>query len=327
MKTLGEYILEHPKIEKQVLMKWLRQILVQLQMLEQIRELPDTITPFYITLREDMSVLLKKSESEKMPTYSVLGKFLPDDEQDSRIYSFGKTMQFLLAKTSLVPKMTKREERHFQKIISKCLTNKSKKQYQNFSEIKLSFPKKKKFIIAIMLGAISMYQMKQEQAVSATEQEYFEQGVSCFLLRKDYVKSQELFKKVKSRSIGLYFEEMSSYMEGGSKYTDFEMEIILNEAVKLIEVQEGAEEKACLIRVYEKVDTPNARKKIEELAAEVLKDIPWDDNRREIQKILANVYLREGEYEKALREYQRFLAESEYDEVRKTIEILEKKTQ
>lgn len=333
LKTLGEYVLEHPEVEKQVLMKWMQQILVQLQAMEQIRELPDTITPFHIMIRENTAVVQVDLEEEKIPSYSVLGKFVPSEGQNSSVYSFGKTMQFLLAKTKLVPRLTRRQEFHFQKIISKCLTNKSKKQYRKFSEIELNFPKRKKCIIAIVLGVIlvfgktGMYYMKQEQITADKEQEYFEQGVSCFLFNEDYEKSKELFEKVQSKSIGLYFAEMSSYMAETSECTDLEMEIILNEAAKLLEVQEGVEEKACLVRTYEKVDTPNARRKIETLVTEAFEDIPWNETRREMREILANVYLREGEYEKALREYQTLLTESEYEEICKIIKNLKKKTQ
>lgn len=333
LKTLGEYVLQHPNIEKQMLLKWMQQILVQLQAMEQIRKLPDTITPFHIMIRENMTVVLADLEEDKIPSYSVLERFVPGDGQKSSVYSFGKTIQFLLAKTSLTPRLTRREEFHFQKIISKCLTNKSKNQYQKFSEIELNIPRRKKYIIGVMLVLVLIlaqtgkYYVKQDKVTTEKEQEYFELGVSYFLLLADYEKSEELFEKVKSKSVGLYFGEMSSYMAGTSEHTDLEMELMLNEAAKLLEVQEGVKEKACLVRVYEKVDTPNARRTIEKLVTEALEDVPWNETRKEMRKILANVYLREGEYEKALREYQTLLTESEYEEMCKIIKNIKKKTQ
>lgn len=333
LKTLGEYVLQHPNVEKQMLLKWMQQILVQLQAMEQIRELPDTITPFHIMIRENMTAVLADLEENEIPSYSILEKFLPGNGQNSSIYSFGKTIQFLLAKTNLTPRLTRREEFQFQKIISKCLTNKSKSQYQKFSEIKLNFPKRKRHIVgvALVLGLLLVqtgtYFMKQDEIMTENEQEYFELGVSYFLLLEDYKKSEELFEQVKSKIIGSYFAEMSSYMAGASEYTDLEMELILNEVAQLSGVQEEWERKACLVRVYEKVDTPNARKQIKGLANEVLKEAPWNEIRKEVREVLANVYLREGEYEEALREYQTLLTESEYEEVCKIVKDIKRKTQ
>ena len=117
LKTLGEYVLQHPNVEKQMLLKWMQQILVQLQAMEQIRELPDTITPFHIMIRENMTAVLADLEENEIPSYSILEKFLPGNGQNSSVYSFGKTIQFLLAKTNLAPRLTRREEFQFQKII------------------------------------------------------------------------------------------------------------------------------------------------------------------------------------------------------------------
>ena len=113
---------------------------------------------------------------------------------------------------------------------------------------------------------------------------------------------------------------------GESGYSDFEMELVLNEAGKLLEVQQGWKEQACLVRVYEKVDTPNSRKQIEEIVNEMIKEIPYTEIREEMRGILANVYLREGEYENALREYRALYVESRCEEIQKTLREIEKKT-
>lgn len=333
LKTLGKYVLQHPRVEKKVLFSWMQQILAQLQAMEQIKIIPDTITPFQVVIQENRTVILADLEKVENTSYSVLEKFFPDQGQNSSIYSFGKTLQFLLAKAELTPKMTWREELHFRSIISKCLTNKSKKQYRKFSEIKLSFSRRKKYIIGIalilslVLVHIGTYDVEQETIIKEKEQEYFELGVSYFLLHKNYEKSEELFEKVESKRIGEYFREISSYMAGTSQYTDLEMEIILNEAIKLSDVQEGVEERVCLLWAYEKVDTPNARKQVKNLAEDVLDELLWNEVKKEVRGILANIYLREGEYANALREYRVLLTESEYEEISKTIENIKKKTQ
>lgn len=332
MKTLGDYLLEQPHVEKQLLFSWIKQILVQLQAKEQIGELPDNITPFHIKLRESKAVIVDELETMDVSSYSLMDRFVSKQGQDNRIYSFGKTIQFLFAKTHLTPKLTWREGLHFRKIISKCLTNNSKKQYRRFSEINLDFPHRKKYIIGTLLalgltfGIIGASYTWQNVKAEKMETEYLELGVSYFLLQKDYKKSKELFELVERKGIGAYFVEVSSYMAGESSYTDFEMEIILNEMIRMLEVQEGVKEKACIVRAYEKVDTPNARRQIKVMTKDVLEEIPWGETRKEMREILANVYFREGEYEKALREYQALLVESEYEEMEKTIKNIKKKT-
>lgn len=330
-KTLGEYVLQNPCIEKRQLFSWITQILVQLQAIELLEGVPNSVTPFHMTVRGNQTVVIGEKNSTDYS--SVLKKFLPDEGQNSSIYSFGKTIQFLLAKSDLTPKLTRREETRFKKIISKCLTNNSKKQYQRFSDISIHFPKRKIFLsgiaIAFVLGVIQMniYYVGQNAEKMEEEQLYFDMGVSSFLILQDYKASKELFDKIENQELAFYFREMASYMEGTSEYTDFEMELVLNEVVKLAEEQMKVSEKACLVRVYEKVNTPNARKQIAILGEKVLEEVSWNETRREVREILANVYLREGEYEKALREYEILLKESDYEEVCKIIKDLKKKTQ
>ena len=86
------------------------------------------------------------------------------------------------------------------------------------------------------------------------------------------------------------------------------------------------QKKASVVIAYEKVDTPNARKQIRQLAKEVVNESTNGQVKKRMREILANVYLREGEYENAMREYRTLLAETDYQEICKTIDEIEKKT-
>ena len=81
-----------------------------------------------------------------------------------------------------------------------------------------------------------------------------------------------------------------------------------------------------MVRVYEKVDTPNARKQIQKLVKEILNDNTYHIIQEEMRQILARTYMREGEYENALREYKVILEESGYEKVYVTIEEIKKRT-
>lgn len=331
MKTLGEYILEHPLIEKEQLFLWIKQILSQLQAREQIGKIPDIITPFDILLRKNKTVLLtNQRESGRRKCFGI-DKFIPRKEQNGSIYSFGKTLQFLFAKTELSPQMTKQEEAQFQKIISKCLTSKSKKKYQNFSEITVNFPPKKKkvyirIILYLLAICVGVFLSPDRKLSRAEEQKSLELGISYFLLEEDYAKSETIFEQVESKQIAVVLKEMASYMAGNSSCTDLEMEITLNEAVKMLEVQQNWKYKASIIMTYEKVDTPNARKQIRQYVKDVVEESDCGLIKKKMREILANVYLREGEYKNAMREYRTLLVESDYQEICKTLEEIQKKT-
>ena len=114
-------------------------------------------------------------------------------------------------------------------------------------------------------------------------------------------------------------------MAGENSCTDLETEIILNEMTKMSDVQGNVDAKACIIRAYEKVDTPNARRQIKGIVKEVLIEISWKETRKEMREILANVHMREGEYEHALQEYRALLIESEYEKIDKKILDIKKR--
>ena len=335
-EILGEYILRYPYIEKKQLFAWFFQLLKQLEQLEKVNGISDYrfLTPFYIVLKADQTIALLNLKAganqkciEGMTTYTFMNRFYPPNGTYNDIYSFGKTMQFLLAKTNLTPKLTWREELGLQSIISKCLTDKSKKQYQSFRDIAKEFPihKKKQGKKLMRAGLIAVFifvilwkcyhNIEGAPITKEEEKNYLELGIAYFLILEDYEKSRELFEDVKYSKEASYYEKMCSYMLGDDNCTVEEMENILEEFVKLCSENLGIEEKCCLVRVYSKMDSAYARKQLLELGTDIIEEIEWDEMEEEAREIVAGVYSREGDHEKALEHYEILLSQRHGEEL------------
>lgn len=138
-ETLGGYLLRHPRVEKEQLFSWISQIIKQLADMEDIEAIDQDkhITPFHIMIQTDKTVGLLKSKV-KIPQ-EFQKKFDSKEAVRKDIYSFGKTLQFLFAKSSLPKGLTRGEESRLQKIIVKCLTDNSRKQYHHFGQVVSDF--------------------------------------------------------------------------------------------------------------------------------------------------------------------------------------------
>ena len=324
-EILGEYILRYPYIEKKQLFAWFFQLLKQLQELEKVNGISDYrfLTPFYIVLKADQTIALLNLKAganqkcvERMTTYSFINRFYPPSGGYNDIYSFGKTMQFLLAKTNLTPKLTWKEELGLQNIISKCLTEKSKKQYQSFYDIAMDFPihKKKQRIKVMKFGMTAVFlfvviwkcfhNIESTPITKEEEKNYLELGIAYFLILEDYEKGRELFEDAKHLQVAPYYEKMCSYMLGDTKDTVEELEQILEEFSELWNGNLGVEEKCCLVRVYSKMDSEYARKQLLELGGDIIEEVEWDEMEEEAREIVAGVYSKEGNHKKALEHYE-----------------------
>ena len=51
------------------------------------------------------------------------------------IYGLGKTIQYLLAFVGIVPEFTKREEKRLQKMITKCISLKERKGFEELKDV------------------------------------------------------------------------------------------------------------------------------------------------------------------------------------------------
>ncbi|MBQ8298276.1 MAG: tetratricopeptide repeat protein [Clostridia bacterium] len=363
-KALGIHIIQQPNMEKEQFFVWIMQILTQLDyitsssgVLQDGNELQDTndneatdvkkthcwkcITPFHVILKSDNTVALLNMEAKvnrkflnQIAEHSIIKKFQLGEESGNLFYSFGKTLQFLLAKSNLSPNLTYGEERKLQKIISKCLTENHKKQYRSFANILLDFPtnyrkqnqsnpqrrNSKRFIRLIGILALvfscglSLYFWSMG---NINNEAYFELGLSYFVM-EDYEKSFEMFGKARYSGTFEDYREMASYMYGASEYTEMEMETMLRKLMKNKE-KLSQEEKSCLIRVCNKLDTSYARSQVIKMGNVIVKNSSWNENINEIREILASVYQREGQYEEALEQYEELLKNQYGEELYKTV--------
>lgn len=157
-KTIVKWLKYHPDIPKEQLYIWIREIIRQLEAFHKCRGNPiyQYLNPYSIIVTKDNHLYLLDLGSgnqekilRQMQRKGIRESFLaPDNLYYQRasmaddIYGFGKTLQYILASSVIEPRLTRREEAKFQKIISKCLNQNSNKNYQNVSELSEYFPKR-----------------------------------------------------------------------------------------------------------------------------------------------------------------------------------------
>lgn len=152
-EILGEYLLRCPCVEKKVLFQWISQLLEQLKCIEKIQGSIDYryLTPFYIVLKADQTISLLNFKAKlnqrcvhRISMYPILRQFYPQNGNYSDTYAFGKTLQFLLAKTEVNPCLTRKEIHRLQAIISKCLSVTSVNRRIQFADLFFSVSQNKK---------------------------------------------------------------------------------------------------------------------------------------------------------------------------------------
>lgn len=149
---LPEYLEEHGMIAKEQLFSYLCQMIKQLGYLQDVRDAKPYryITPFCMIIKKNGELMLLDLNAKgnqhivnQMGRGEIRDGFLKKGNSYEAMYSIGKTMQFILAKAIIEPKLTKYEESKLKKIISKCLSDNVKQQYQKISEILFDFPQLK----------------------------------------------------------------------------------------------------------------------------------------------------------------------------------------
>lgn len=158
-KPLIYWLKYHPDIPKELLYNWIREIIQSLDNFHQSQGNPSYqyVNPYSVIVSEEQKLFLLDVGSRKhddmlhlMRRRYVREHFLSPDNQYYQkvsmredIYGLGKTLQYIMASVEVVPPLSRWEERRFQKIISKCLSQTSKKSYQSIREISEHFPKRK----------------------------------------------------------------------------------------------------------------------------------------------------------------------------------------
>lgn len=326
-ELLADYILKKKRIEKEEFFSWMLQLIKEMEKLERTKgaKIGYQLSPFYIVLKKNATIALlnvsakvNQKTLEALAQKKIISKFFLEDGTCDHIYSFAKTMQYILANVQLVPKLKKTEEHCLQKIISKCLKLKSKKRYQSFYEIEYKIPKietqsKKKRILPIIiislvvLGGAGICWKSIAIGAGEMQQCYLEMGITYLGVLEKYEKSIELFKKVEKSGVGQCYLQIAQYMNGTSSLSVSRVEEILEELQEQKGEEISLEEKYCLLKVYDSVNTKTARKRAIVLAKDLLEKAPvWLDE-AQVKELLANLYQKEGRDEDAIYMYEELI--------------------
>ena len=147
---LIEYLRERPEIEKQVLFEWFRKIGVCMEQYHRCRKQQNykCLNPYSIVVTEEREIrlldmeapengfVMKQMQKRAMRDHFVRPMFDRDDgrRNGTDLFAYGKTVRFMLACSSPVPALTKREARTFMRVTEKCM-GESRKNYEEFQEV------------------------------------------------------------------------------------------------------------------------------------------------------------------------------------------------
>lgn len=147
---------QYPDMEKDKVLGWIRQLAEQLELYHRCKNNHPYryLNPYSVLVTKDEEIVLLDMEAksnefvlrnmQKQAMRSHFVKPIVHMKENTRqtldLYSFGKTVQFLLASINIRPALTKREEYRLVKIIEKCLGEHPKKQFHEVSQMKKELP-------------------------------------------------------------------------------------------------------------------------------------------------------------------------------------------
>lgn len=247
-KILAGWLKSQPGIAKSRLFSLLRDIAGQLGMIHKCRKKAyyQYVNPYSIVITEegklyflDMEAGSNEKHLKFMQKRVVRECFLPAEEAyyqkgstNLDIYGAGKTIQYILSVASPSPPLNRREERRFQRIISKCLKYQSKSAYQSAAEIRRNIPqyrKKSRHIHtgrkrALMIGGVmlSLAAAWKMHDLADPGKEKME-AADHILSSPDAKKHEKTRKEEEAQSDSLETEELlsedcNSYMEMAMAY-------------------------------------------------------------------------------------------------------------
>lgn len=151
------WLREHPNVTREEFYGWIQSLIKQLILIHRCRGNPGYryVNPYCILVAEnrtlhylDMEVKSNANLAKQMQGRNIRKYFLPADYQNYRItkektdiYGLGRTIQYILSAVSIEPGLSGKEESKFQKIISKCLKQDTKRSFQRISDIPKYIPK------------------------------------------------------------------------------------------------------------------------------------------------------------------------------------------
>ncbi|MFI3208290.1 MAG: hypothetical protein R3Y40_04075 [Eubacteriales bacterium] len=143
-------------ISKEQLFTWLNELCTQLDAYHRCRHRAyQYVNPYAILISDDDKVKLLDLESQDNESILIYMQKNIIRESFGRqngikrakiytdYYSFGKTLQFIMAHGNIYPEINIIETHIISKIIRKCLKEVSENQYQNIKEIQNQIPKTK----------------------------------------------------------------------------------------------------------------------------------------------------------------------------------------
>lgn len=282
-ELLCNYLRNDHLIEKKMLIQIIISIAKELECLEKSNgsHLYPCLTPLHIVLKKDRSIVfLKFSERYEKQIEGKTEPFLAKDGTNNYVFSYGRTIQYILNQAECVPRLSWKEERKFKKIISKCLTYNSKKQYQNAKDIVNQLnPIKKKHIIYIIPFLLLGF------------------GVLAVFRQKSL--TPEIVEPVLTAQ-----EILQEYLLGENNYTKEEVESFAKEYEQQIAEDYKMADGEFLFRIYYKLRTDYAMKQAIKVGERLLEHVV------ENREILANIYIEQNEIEKAIDEYEILLKEN-----------------
>lgn len=153
---LIRWLKHHPDLSKEQLFLWIHEMAKQLECIHKCRGKPcyRYVNPYSMIITKDNRLyFLDVSAEANEELLSAMGKrnvreyFQPPKEEYSQkdtifpdIYGLGKTIQYLLSESRPDPRLTKREEIQFQKILSRSISNHSKRTYTGVSGLRKQLP-------------------------------------------------------------------------------------------------------------------------------------------------------------------------------------------
>lgn len=159
-------IQEEVSIEKDQVIRWIRQIVTQLDLYQRSGENPEQIrcyrylNPYSVLITAEDQVMLLNLEDPRnefvirnMQKRSMRHHFVRSVQNIGEhskmavdLYSLGKTVQFLLACTEITPAFRFREEYQLTRFVQKCLQTEEQKRYQHLKEALKDLPREKKAV-------------------------------------------------------------------------------------------------------------------------------------------------------------------------------------
>lgn len=152
---LLDYLKVHSQMEKQTILTWFRQLSVCVDQYQRSGNGQNYryLNPCSIVVSKEGELLLLDLESagneeaiKRMQKRGLRARFVKpvyemgvSRNSEADLFSYGKTLQFILACTEVSPPLSGREERRLSRVIDRC-TGASGKRYEDFTQVLKALP-------------------------------------------------------------------------------------------------------------------------------------------------------------------------------------------